>query len=227
MTPGGGEREAAAPGTGEVAASGAAEGPGTPTRDGGVRVPERIAPRDDGVRAPERIAPGSALGDYLDRTRTYGAGRFVLEMSALALLLRIPAVVLAVQLGVTEDATTAVQLLSELGVGWLAFLALAFAPVVETLVFQWWPIAVVRRLGGGAAFAAVASATLFALLHYQSGAAAVLVHVPTGLVLAWCFLAWRHRGLSRALLMTMAVHFTLNLLALGAALASRSGGGIA
>lgn len=177
--------------------------------------------------AAARIAPGSALGEYLDRTRSYGLVRFVLEMSALALVLRIPAVILAVQLGVTEDATTAVQLLGELGVGWLAFLALGFAPVVETLVFQWGPIAVVRRLGGSAAFAAVASATLFALLHYQSGVAAVLVHVPTGLVLAWCFLAWRHRSLGRALLVTMGVHFVLNLLAFGAALLGRGGAGIA
>lgn len=206
----------------------------TPRGDGDAAEPRATALPDPpgatrikGDPEPARIAPGSALGEYLDRTRSYGLVRFVLEMSALALVLRIPAVILAVQLGVTEDATTAVQLLGELGVGWLAFLALGFAPVVETLVFQWGPIAVVRRLGGSAAFAAVASATLFALLHYQSGVAAVLVHVPTGLVLAWCFLAWRHRSLGRALLVTMGVHFVLNLLAFGAALLGRGGAGIA
>lgn len=176
---------------------------------------------------PARLAPGTALGDYLDRTRSYGVARFVLEMSALALLLRMPAVVLAVQLGVTEDATTADQLLGELGLMWLALLALVFAPIVETLLFQWAPIAFIRSLGGGPTFAALASATLFALLHFQSGIAAVLVHVPTGLVLAWCFLAWRHGSLRKALLLPTAVHFLLNLLALGAAGLSLRGAGSA
>lgn len=171
-----------------------------------------------------RIAPGTALGRYLDRTRDYGFGRFVAEMTLLALVLRIPAVWLAVQLGVAEDATTALDLLEEYPVALLVGLALVGAPVLETVLFQWFPIALVRRVGGSAAAAAVASAVLFAALHFQSGLAAVLVHVPTGLVLAWSYLAFRHAGLGRALAAPAAVHFLLNLLAVAAAL-SRFGQG--
>jgi hypothetical protein len=42
--------------------------------------------------------------------------------------------------------------------------------------------------------------------------------VPTGLVLAWSYLAFRHRSLGLALLAPAAVHFLLNLLALSFAL---------
>lgn len=138
-------------------------------------------------------------------------------MSLLALALRIPAVVAAVELGIAEDATTAADLLGQIGLPLLALMALGFAPLVETVLLQWLPIAAVRRLGGSASLAWISSAALFAALHYQSGWAAVLVHVPTGLVLSWCYLAWRHRGLGRAILAPALVHFVLNALALAAA----------
>jgi membrane protease YdiL (CAAX protease family) len=174
---------------------------------------------EDGARPPvATIAPGTALGRYLDRTRDYGFGRFVAEMSALALVLRIPAVWLAVRLGVSEDATTALDLLEQYPTELLVGLALVGAPIMETALFQWFPIALVRRVGGSAALAALVSALLFAALHFQSGMAAVLVHVPTGLVLAWSYLAFRHRSLGLALLAPAAVHFLLNLHALSFAL---------
>jgi len=169
---------------------------------------------------PARIAPDTALGRYLERTRGYGYARFVLEMSGLALLLRLPAVAVSVRLGIADDATTALDLLELYSPAALIALALIGAPIIETVLFQWFPIAVARRIGASAAVAALASAVLFALLHFQSGWAAVIVHVPTGLVLAWSYLVWRHRTLGGALLATAAVHFLLNLLGVAAALAS-------
>lgn len=176
---------------------------------------------------PARIAPGTALGRYLERTRGYGFARFVLEMSALALLLRLPAVAVSVRLGIADDATTALDLLELYSPAALIALALIGAPVIETMLLQWFPIAGLRRVGASAAVAALVSATLFALLHFQSGWAAVIVHIPTGLVLAWSYLAWRHRTLGGALLATAAVHFLLNLLGVAAALASLMDAGAA
>lgn len=183
------------------------------------------APGEPAIARADSIAPGTALGDYLEKTRTYGVARFVLEMSVLALLLRIPAVIVSVQLGVIEDATTAEELLEQFGLVALAVLALIWAPIAETVLFQWAPIEALRRFGAPAALAAVGSATVFALLHFQSGVAAILVHIPTGLVLAWCYLAWRPAGVGKALLVTTGVHFFLNLLAIGAAAISLGGGG--
>lgn len=167
---------------------------------------------------PER---GGGVRGWLARTRRYGAVRFLIEATAIALLLRIPVVFLGAPVVGTE-ARTAYDWLTEYSVLELALIAIVLGPVVETIVAQWAPVAIARRLMPHEAFGVLFSAWIFGWLHFNQGALLVLIMFSTGLVLAWTFVVWRGRGLWQALAMTTGVHALLNTVALGAALAMGS-----
>ena len=169
-------------------------------------------------RPPDPNTPRRAgLIGWLERTREYGWFRFLFVATLVALLLRIPAVWIGVPL-VGDEARTAYDWLDQYTVAEMAVIALVLGPIIETVVAQWLPIALGRRLFGGDGYAVLFSAWLFGWLHVTQGALLVIVMFTTGLVLAWTFVVWRARGLGAALLMTTAVHASLNGVALVAAL---------
>ncbi|HUF11598.1 MAG TPA: CPBP family glutamic-type intramembrane protease [Longimicrobiales bacterium] len=161
--------------------------------------------------------PDDGIRGWLARSRRYSALRFLLEATGIALLLRIPVVWLGAPF-VGTDARTAYDWLAEYSPLELALIAILVGPVVETVVGQWVPIAIARRLVSRDAFAVALSAWLFGWLHFTQGALLVLIMFSTGLVLAWTFVVWRERGLWQALAMTTGVHALLNAVALAAAL---------
>jgi membrane protease YdiL (CAAX protease family) len=173
--------------------------------------------REAAGRPPRRDRGGGVRG-WLDRTRAYRWPRFLLEATGIALLLRIPVVWLGAPV-VGNEARTAFDWLADYTIVELAMIAIVVGPIVETVVAQWAPIALGRRLVARDSFAVLLSAWLFGWLHYNQGALLVLIMFTTGLVLAWTFVVWRARGLWQALAMTTAVHALLNSVALGAALA--------
>ena len=167
-----------------------------------------------GGPSPDR---GGGVRGWLARTRRYGAVRFLLEATGIAMLLRIPVVFLGAPVVGTE-ARTAYDWLAEYSVLELAFIAVVLGPIVETVVAQWAPVALARRLMPRDLFAVLFSAWIFGWLHFSQGALLVLIMFTTGLVLAWTFVVWRERGLWPALAMTTGVHALLNGVAMGAAL---------
>lgn len=170
-------------------------------------------PPPQGTPEPPR---GGRLAAWLERTRDYSWWRFLLTATLAALLLRVPVVWIAVPL-VGEDARTAYDWLEQYSIAEMALIAILVGPVIETIVAQWLPVTLGRRLFHSDGYAVLFSAWLFGWLHYTQGVLLVLVMFSTGLVLAWTFVVWRERGLAQAFLMTTAVHAALNAVALAAA----------
>ena len=173
-------------------------------------------PDESPGRAPKR----GRIAAWLARTRRYSCSRFLLEATVVALVLRVPVVWIGVPF-VGEDARTAFDWLEEYTIAEMAMIAIVIGPILETIVAQWLPLAIGRRLFDNDAYAVLLSAWLFGWLHYTQGALLVLIMFTTGLVLAWTFLVWRARGRLQAFLMTTGVHAALNAVALGAALLAR------
>lgn len=173
----------------------------------------------DDDRGAQRPPPdrGEGIGGWLKRTRDYAWPRFLLEATAIALLLRIPVVFLGSPV-VGTDARTAYDWLNEYAVAELLLIAVLIGPIMETVVAQWAPVAIARRLVPRDSFAVLLSAWIFGWLHFTQGALLVLIMFTTGLVLAWTFVVWRERGLWQAIAMTTGVHALLNSVALVAAL---------
>ena len=90
-------------------------------------------------------------------------------------------------------------------------MAVALAPIVETLTFQWLPIAASSRLTTRTPVILGISTTLFATAHYDAGILSMLVAAPAGFVLAWAFMAQRDKGIWTALWTTALVHMWVNL----------------
>lgn len=177
--------------------------------------------QSDESAPPPAPRPGR-LAAWLDRTRRYSWPRFLFEATVVALLLRIPVVWIGVPF-VGEDARTAYDWLDEYTIAEMAMIAIIIGPILETIVAQWLPVALGRRLFHSDGYAVLFSAWLFGWLHYTQGALLVLVMFTTGLVLAWTFVVWRARSRGQALLMTTAVHAALNAVALiGAMLAPQA-----
>ena len=172
---------------------------------------------DRGAAGAPGPVPGGRLGAWLERTRHYGWLRFLVVATLVALLLRIPVVWLGAPVVGTE-ARTAYDWLAEYTAMQLVLLAIILGPVLETVLAQWLPIALGRRLFRSDLYAVLLSAWLFGWLHFSQGALLVLIMFTTGLVLAWTFVVWRERGRWPALAMTFAVHALLNSVALAAAL---------
>lgn len=162
--------------------------------------------------------PDSFIVRYIRRTRDFGFWRFVFEMVAVAMVLRVPAILLAVAFGESGESVTVYDWERELGRTGLVVTAILIAPPLETLIAQWIPIRLIKRFGGSDAVAVLGSAALFGSLHRGQGTAAVMVMFATGLVLAWSLVVWYSRSRWRGILAPVLIHALLNAIAVGALL---------
>ena len=157
---------------------------------------------------------------YLAHTRSYTAMRFICEMTLLAWFLK-TLVTLPISLTVLliygdpavwqnpQQAAFAARPLAN------AMLALAIAPLFETMLGQWGPIATVGQWTSRPQPALAAATLFFAGLHLVSwDVTIVIATLPVGFVLAWSFLVWQRRSLLHALGMTAAIHAFHNAIAL-------------
>ena len=97
----------------------------------------------------------------------------------------------------------------------LALAGCLFAPIFETLIFQAFPVMIVRMAGGGFRMCIVAGLVPFALAHFPSGiGTGVAVGIVGGFYLAFTYVNWRSESLSAALGMTIALHALGNALAI-------------
>lgn len=132
---------------------------------------------------------------------------FSIVCAAYAFLLRLVPAFIVVPVMITNEET-----LSQIDATW--FVALVVAPIIETLVFQWFPIGVMSRLTSRSWLVLGTSAVLFSSAHHDSGLLSMLIAVPSGIALAWAFLVQRDRGVWRALSTTALVHMWVNLVAM-------------
>lgn len=91
------------------------------------------------------------------------------------------------------------------------FLAIIFAPILETLLAQMIPIEIFRRFTSNGKVLVVSSALLFMLFHYP-----VLEFFPSafmvGVMLSWAWLVKRPLGLWKSFLIVTLIHSLHNAL---------------
>ena len=86
-------------------------------------------------------------------------------------------------------------------------LLLVFAPLVETLIFQAFPIFIVRVLKGSIRAQILISTLLFSAVHFPQGiASGVAAGVICGLYLAFAYAHWRTRSRWQSFWITAVCH---------------------
>jgi hypothetical protein len=106
------------------------------------------------------------------------------------------------------------EALLKMSTGKLVFLVCLFAPVIETLLTQTFPVMIARALRAGFWTQVFASTLLFAAAHFlESFAVGVCAGVIGGFYLALTYVRWREESFGTAFLMTAASHAARNTLA--------------
>ena len=157
---------------------------------------------------------------YLSKTRWYTVVRFIVEMVLLAWFLKL-AVILPIRLIVLfaysdsavwqnpQQAVFATRPLAN------AILVLAIAPILETIVGQWFPLTIARQWTRHPQPALAISTLFFAGLHFISwDVLIVIATMPVGFVLAWSFFICQQRSIAYAISVTAAIHTLHNAIAL-------------
>ncbi len=157
---------------------------------------------------------------YLSKTCSYTATRFTLEMILLAWFLKL-VVTLPISLMLLfaygDFAVWQNPQLSAFAARPVAnaILALAVAPILETVIGQWLPLFLVRQWTSRPYLALTASTFFFAGLHFISWNVMIFVAtLPVGFVLAWSFFVWQRQSIAHALGITMGIHALHNAIAL-------------
>jgi hypothetical protein len=115
-------------------------------------------------------------------------------------------------------AISASAMMAEQGI-WMTFLnALILAPVVETLINQWFPLWVTVKTTQKPVFAIWFSTILFGICHINAGLFGFFITASTGFYLAIAFLHGRQFSRSRAFCTTAAIHAGVNGIAISFAL---------
>jgi hypothetical protein len=157
---------------------------------------------------------------YFSNTRSYPAMRFIFEMILLAWFLKI-IITLPISLIVLfvygdpsvwqnpQQAAFAARPVTN------TFLALAVAPLLETMLGQWAPITLIKQWTSRQSLTLAAATLFFAGLHLFSWDLTIVVATtPIGFVLAWSFLVWQRQSLAHAIGVTAAIHVIHNAMAL-------------
>lgn len=96
-----------------------------------------------------------------------------------------------------------------------AILALAVAPILETIIGQWAPIAAVRQWTQCQPLVLATATLFFAGLHLFSWDVTIFfATLPVGFVLAWSFLVWHRQSRTHAVGVTAVIHALHNAIAL-------------
>jgi membrane protease YdiL (CAAX protease family) len=103
----------------------------------------------------------------------------------------------------------------EHGAVYLLVFTLLSAPLLETLVFQYWAIPALLWMRAGEPLAVLVAAVVFAWAHLGFGLEIAASAFPFGLVLGWSYLAWRTESRRLAFWVTAAIHLMRNAIAVG------------
>lgn len=136
--------------------------------------------------------------------------RVGIESSIFALLMIILLNMLGV--GLLDDSPNALTT-------WVLTSALLIAPIIETIICQMIPVAIVRKFHGKKWLQVLLATAVFAILHFHivgftSGMSAGLIG---GFYFSFTYVRWRERSLRAAYWSTVFVHFIYNTVVIGIA----------
>lgn len=156
-----------------------------------------------------------AIYAYFKHTQRYPPWRFVVEMLALTFAMKLAAGLLLGACGVTGAQTTTEALAEDGNRLLIIAKALILAPLYETVIGQWLPIAIIGRFTMKLDWKIGGSALFFAMLHVGFGWVNPVILLPAALFFSWSWAAQRPRSLERAFALTALIHLLHNAIALG------------
>lgn len=160
---------------------------------------------------------------YVTKARTYRAGRFIAEGALWTLVPKAP---LALFLALSFILAPGAEWLLSCGesgrpswtttewfLGYLSVIVwgVLFAPLIETLLFQFLPIYFGLKFVKKPIILILFSGVLFGVIHLDS----IIIRSAVGIVLATAFYLWKDRSLLAAFLVTAAIHGITNVFNLG------------
>lgn len=157
------------------------------------------------------------LLNALDRVRRQSWQVFLLKMTLASFAIKMPFFILLSLLGLGDGPTTTDAAMAQLNSPLVILaVALIWAPVFETLVFQTLPIEILNKMTRGKTAAIIGSAVIFGAVHYPDAEwlGALLTFAP-GLIFAWSYQVWREKSFVKASAMTGGIHLMHNLICLG------------
>lgn len=161
-------------------------------------------------RSPGRLE--RMLGWYMRRAARYSNRRFIVELLILSYVLKIAGSLPLFFL--PDEAFAIVQKPDDMPVAVFVLFALVLAPVLETVIFQWFLLWVASLFTAKLTWRIGVSAFIFALAHVpDSPLIACAVFFP-GLVFAMSFLVKRRESRWRGFWVTGTIHALHNVIAL-------------
>jgi membrane protease YdiL (CAAX protease family) len=157
------------------------------------------------------------LQNAADRVRGQSWQIFLLKMTFASFAIKMPFFILLSILGLGDGPTTTDVAMAQLSTPLVILaVALIWAPIFDTCVFQTLPIEILNKLTGGKTAAIIGSAVFFGAAHYPDAQwlGSLLTFAP-GLIFAWSYQVWREKSFMKAVGMTSGIHFMHNLICLG------------
>ncbi len=157
------------------------------------------------------------FSNYFRRISQYSTFRFIAEVTALAFISRfiivLPVVLLLtvfhVDLGIPN-----IEILQIEDQFWITvFVAVIIAPLIETVIFQWFPLLIFKLLRIPGFIAIIITTYIFAYAHLDDGLINFIGMLPIGLLFVWAFYVRKKKSLIDAFFSVFLIHAFTNLLA--------------
>lgn len=157
------------------------------------------------------------FSSYFQRIAKYPTFRFILEVTALAFVSRffivLPVAIILSVIGIDLGASNIESLnLSKNFVSEI-FYAVILAPFIETLLFQWLPLKILRFLRIPLYLAIISTTLLFAYFHLDDGLINFIGMLPIGFLFVWAFVVRQKYSTRQAIFAVFMIHALTNLLA--------------
>lgn len=157
------------------------------------------------------------FSSYFTRISKYPTFRFILEVTSLAFLSRfflvLPAAVFLSAFGVDLGTVNIEKLqLDEEFIPTVMY-AVVIAPFIETLVFQWIPLSVLRFIRIPVTVAIILTTLLFAYAHLEDGLINFIGMLPIGFLFVWAFIVRQRKSKWNAIFTVYVIHGLTNLFA--------------
>lgn len=154
----------------------------------------------------------SPVQAYFKKTRRYSRLRFVVELALVPFPIKMFLAIVWAIFGQNTQSTT--EVIDKGNPIELTILACIVAPLVETVIGQWFPIWVTSFFTKNLPILLSVSSIFFAIQHLHVGFSGILIALPPGIFLSWSFLVKRERSKWEAYWVTSAIHSLHNLIAL-------------
>lgn len=157
------------------------------------------------------------LKQYIKKTRSYSTERFIFELTAIAIISKLLVAFLVAGPLIIIDVINAKDLpsptLPKSSIFFTFLLLCIFAPILETIIVQWFPIKILQKITSRFGLVIGIDSIIFALAHWSNGFIYMAAVLPAGIVLAWSFILNADYSTFKALWVTSSIHALNNFVA--------------